>query len=459
MEWTDWIKDGFLILLLSAITESVMMLFWLLWIHMTQNKRNVHHVYWSLKGIAGAYFMSFLYLFVHRILAAIKNEYDELYAASIIMIRVFAVVLLIWAIGVLYQVARQIGMYRIMWKIKQNRMAVPKKYQMQLQRLCTELRIRKSVALYQSYAVETPFVTGIFRPGIYLPVMELSEEDLEMILYHELIHIKCRDTFWKPFLAWINYIYWFNPLSWILQKENARWTEANCDFYCCQERFQKTKYFTLLLNVADKKNVPFMEYVPMWAEGSRELEWRILCMKKCTMKKMRNMVVAVIAVISVLGGSISAYASTAGVREGYKRIFENTIEKEEETNFPSGDGLEEYEGTVEMFKGTTIIQEPKGEIDLASGQSNIAWSLNNNTTKFTSDFKVQADSRVTVILNIKPTNKNVTVGLMRGEEKTVYVTGKEFISHSFKVSKSGTYKIFVMNKSGTKVTVDGTYVK
>ena len=122
--------------------------------------------------------MSFLYLFVHRILAAIKNEYDELYAASIIMIRVFAVVLLIWAIGVLYQVARQIGMYRIMWKIKQNRMAVPKKYQMQLQRLCTELRIRKSVALYQSYAVETPFVTGIFRPGIYLPVMELSEEDL-----------------------------------------------------------------------------------------------------------------------------------------------------------------------------------------------------------------------------------------------------------------------------------------
>ena len=135
MEWTDWIKDGFLILLLSAITESVMMLFWLLWIHMTQNKRNVHHVYWSLKGIAGAYFMSFLYLFVHRILAAIKNEYDELYAASIIMIMVFAVVLLIWAIGVLYQVARQIGMYRIMWKIKQNRMAVPKKYQMQLQRL------------------------------------------------------------------------------------------------------------------------------------------------------------------------------------------------------------------------------------------------------------------------------------------------------------------------------------
>jgi beta-lactamase regulating signal transducer with metallopeptidase domain len=83
-------------------------------------------------------------------------------------------------------------------------------------RLRSKLRraINLSDNIYQSDAVDTPFVLGIFRPRIYLP-STLNESELAYILFHEQNHIRRGDHIIRMISYFTLCIHWFNPLVWI----------------------------------------------------------------------------------------------------------------------------------------------------------------------------------------------------------------------------------------------------
>jgi beta-lactamase regulating signal transducer with metallopeptidase domain len=65
--------------------------------------------------------------------------------------------------------------------------------------------------IYQSDTIKTPFVLGILKPKIYIPVAIKSHEE-EYILEHEKIHIKRYDYIIKLIFYITACIHWFNPL-------------------------------------------------------------------------------------------------------------------------------------------------------------------------------------------------------------------------------------------------------
>ena len=62
-----------------------------------------------------------------------------------------------------------------------------------------------------------PMSFGVLRPGIYVPVNfeEKAEENAEMILCHEGVHLKRRDPLWKIISLMALCLHWWNPLVWI----------------------------------------------------------------------------------------------------------------------------------------------------------------------------------------------------------------------------------------------------
>ena len=96
------------------------------------------------------------------------------------------------------------------------------------------LRSRVSTAvcegdnIYRSEFAAEPFVLGVLRPRIYLP-MGLAPEDAEHVLAHERAHIARRDTWAKP-LGWVILsLHWFNPLVWLAYVLFCRDIEFACD--------------------------------------------------------------------------------------------------------------------------------------------------------------------------------------------------------------------------------------
>ena len=74
--------------------------------------------------------------------------------------------------------------------------------------------MKRKVKIYQGDVPGVPFITGAWRPKIYVPIQcGAKDEELEIVLIHELIHCKYHDLLWKYITYLINCIYWFNPLA------------------------------------------------------------------------------------------------------------------------------------------------------------------------------------------------------------------------------------------------------
>ena len=86
---------------------------------------------------------------------------------------------------------------------------------------------RINVRIWENVA--SPFMTGVFRPMLILPKTELSGEQLDNILRHEMTHFKRHDILYKWFAEFVKCIHWFNPVVWYVSKQIAAECEISCD--------------------------------------------------------------------------------------------------------------------------------------------------------------------------------------------------------------------------------------
>ena len=100
----------------------------------------------------------------------------------------------------------------------------------------------------------TPLTIGLFKRStrIVLPDREYSNEELKLILLHELIHIGREDSWSKFFMIFCAAMCWFNPLMWIAMRKSADDMELSCDETVLLNADEATRkqYALLLLDTA-----------------------------------------------------------------------------------------------------------------------------------------------------------------------------------------------------------------
>ena len=77
--------------------------------------------------------------------------------------------------------------------------------------------------------ISVPHMAGLFHPVIYLPCMELSDEELRFILRHEIQHILSHDILKKFLFLAIEALFWWNPIAHISVNEIDALLELQCD--------------------------------------------------------------------------------------------------------------------------------------------------------------------------------------------------------------------------------------
>ncbi len=82
--------------------------------------------------------------------------------------------------------------------------------------------------IYETDVISSPFVFGIIRPKIILPV-GLAADDTLYIVRHEMIHIRRRDHIVKVLSFAILSFHWFNPCAWLTLQLLNNDLEMSCD--------------------------------------------------------------------------------------------------------------------------------------------------------------------------------------------------------------------------------------
>ncbi|WGQ09535.1 M56 family metallopeptidase [Pedobacter gandavensis] len=111
------------------------------------------------------------------------------------------------------------GLYSIK-RIRQTKISSAGPYwENRVQQLAIQFGIYKMVAIVQSGLVNVPMVVGYFKPLILIPIgllNNLSKEEVDAILCHELAHVKRRDYLVNILQSFMELLFFFNPaVSWL----------------------------------------------------------------------------------------------------------------------------------------------------------------------------------------------------------------------------------------------------
>jgi beta-lactamase regulating signal transducer with metallopeptidase domain len=139
----------------------------------------------------------------------------------------------LWGVGVLALSLRTVGGWALVQRLRRSRLTRPTPVsEGTLERLLGALRVSAPVRLYESALVQVPTVIGWLRPIILLPasaVIGLSPTQLELILAHELAHIRRRDYLVNLLQAAVETLLFYHPAVWWVSHRMRIEREHCCD--------------------------------------------------------------------------------------------------------------------------------------------------------------------------------------------------------------------------------------
>ena len=124
--------------------------------------------------------------------------------------------------------------------------------------LAAGLGVRRAPPLLHTADAASPMVLGLVRPVLLLPEGALPAEELEVVLRHELTHLKRHDVAYQALLLLARTVHWFNPLVWWMGREAGRSLELCCDDAVVRGRDEafRRRYGSVLLRTAAGGWVP-----------------------------------------------------------------------------------------------------------------------------------------------------------------------------------------------------------
>lgn len=214
--------------------------------------------------------------------------------------------------------------------------------------------------IYASPKVATPFVLGFYKPVILLPEWTREEKMLAMLLAHECVHIRHRDTWYKFFLFLCNALCWYNPLAYLIRSISYRDIEIDCDEavvagYSMEER---EAYGQFLIDSLKRVQTREYAYSAFFSAGGRMMKARIAAVMEN--KRPYNVLAGGIVALLILE---TALALSIGGRRFMENRRAEAVPAEEDSyrqdawNMPYRD-IEDY-SDVPYFTG-----KPKAETEL-----------------------------------------------------------------------------------------------
>jgi len=202
---------------------------------------------------------------IQKSIPAVENKNESLSSTNIFS-NWKTYLMLIWAIGIIV-FATLLGLK--IWKLKkwhrgqEERKKIPDWFHNVLVKVGKTLSINRLPAIVYSNEILTPAVYGIFKPVLLLPekyIDELTEEEAEHVLLHELAHVKRGDLIVHGICLILQIIYWFNPFLIWARKQMKHVREICCDITIANILREKTKlYKETLVNTARELLTETME--------------------------------------------------------------------------------------------------------------------------------------------------------------------------------------------------------
>ena len=268
--------------------------------------------------------------------------------------------------------------------------------------------------IYEAENIKSPFVLGVLKPKIYLPV-GLSGQERNYILLHEQTHIRRHDHIVKFAAYFILCLHWFNPLAWVAFLLMGVDMELSCDERVLKEKGGEIKknYSLSLLSLATERRFIGGSPLAFGEGGVKERIKNVLNFKK---PSRVIIIVSVVLVVALSIGFAVNRATNKSILDLIMPMSMNNVDKEPH-----------FAGTVtELYDNAILVSVNEGEDERRSSDM-INVSLN---------------------VKLKDSMTNFTVG----DRVIVYYNGE--IAESYPAQVNTVYAIVLTNQNDSNETMD-----
>jgi beta-lactamase regulating signal transducer with metallopeptidase domain len=139
----------------------------------------------------------------------------------------------LWLVGVAAFSLRSAGGFLLLERMRRRQsLDVDTELRQVCLALQRQLGLSRAIRYAQCQWLQAPAVIGWFRPIVFLPftaLTGLSEEQLQLVIAHELAHIKRLDSFVNAFQVVVETLLFYHPAVWWLNKRIRLEREICCD--------------------------------------------------------------------------------------------------------------------------------------------------------------------------------------------------------------------------------------
>ena len=152
-------------------------------------------------------------------------------------------IVFLWFIGITILLLKNLGALIYIQRLKNYFIKpVSKEINYLINSISKKITINKEIKSYISQKVDSPMIIGHFKPVLLIPqrvISGLSNKEIDVILHHELAHIKRNDYLVNILQTIVEIFFFFHPAVWWISGIVRKEREECCDTFAVQEEADK----------------------------------------------------------------------------------------------------------------------------------------------------------------------------------------------------------------------------
>lgn len=162
-----------------------------------------------------------------------------------------------WVLGVVVLSVRSLGGWLLIQRLRATAIAeAPEQVRKSFDRIFTAMGLRRPVLLRVSSAVAGPITVGVLRAMVLLPLSAitlLGADELEMVLAHELAHVRRADFLCNLAQTLVETLFFFHPAVWWIGNRIRHERELCCDDLALKICPNPVTYATALFRLEEQR--------------------------------------------------------------------------------------------------------------------------------------------------------------------------------------------------------------
>lgn len=364
-------------------------------------------------------------------------------------------IIVVWLIGVfIVVIVKNLHRGYALYKLRKGCVPIEDKKILQLvTEAASQHGIKRRIFLYRSSYLVSPCLTGITRPWIIMPDIELSYEEMKVIFLHELVHYKNYDIIFRFLMSIVQGINWFNPLIALYSDMFYSYGELACDEEVSEllNRENKSIYAHLLIKLSEQLERD--SYITTFSNDSEQfLKRRILIIMKGNSIRRTALSSILFSTVILVCCPLVSWASTWGAAQMCNEMIGEARRREGTEYEYVPYGFIEYEDMTELQEDFGFLQN-----SLMRGANSIEETIPAKSSVLTNQCSVDSGKGIKVFISGDRATDTFKVSISDSSGKRRSVNSKNgSVDYTFKISSSDTYAVYIENTGNSELHVLGS---